>query len=266
MHGTKPEMTRDFVERAKESEPIALVSEGTRINLGKTGESEGKVLGTCSNLVENSDKLVIADFSFKDVDRLRTFYSIAKKTGRKFAVTLGDAFLLKYLAKDPKLQIPPPDDDHIVIIVPKRGSGQYRKEDYGTEERQFLGRPNAWTADKLAKAQAKLVAHLSYYNIGELIDIKPENGSSFIHSLSEPFNEEMEGDFQRLHNWLKHFGLSFIQSHASGHATGDELRQLVDEIRALRLFPIHTEHPELFKEMAKQTEMTQAGKSYNLSA
>src|SRR5438128_1370748 len=122
MHGTKPEMTRDFVERAKDSEPIALVSEGTRINLGKTGESEGKVLGTCSNLVENSDKLVIADFSFKDVDRLRTFYSIAKKTGRKFAVTLGDAFLLKYLAKDPKLQIPPPDDDHIVIIVPKRGS------------------------------------------------------------------------------------------------------------------------------------------------
>src|SRR2546426_2565507 len=64
MHGTRPEMTRDFVERAKESEPIALVSEGTRINLGKTGESEGKVSGTCSNLVENSDKLVIADFSF----------------------------------------------------------------------------------------------------------------------------------------------------------------------------------------------------------
>jgi len=266
MHGTKPEMTRDFVERAKESEPIALVSEGTRINLGKTGESEGKVLGTCSDIVEKSDKLVIADFSFKDVDRLRTFYSIAKKTGRKFAVTLGDAFLLKYLAKDPKLQIPTPDDDHIVIIVPKRGSGQYRKEDYGTEERQFLGRPNAWTADKLGKAQAKLIAHLSYYNIGELIDIRPENGSSFIHSLSEPFNEEMEGDFQRLHNWLKHFGLSFIQSHASGHATGDELRQLIDEIRAPRLFPIHTEHPELFKGMAKQTEMTQADRSYNLSA
>ena len=102
--------------------------------------------------------------------------------------------------------------------------------------------------------------------MGELIDIRPENGGSFIHSLSEPFNEEMLVDYQRLHNWLKHFGVSFIQSHASGHATGDELRQIIDEIKAPRLFPIHTEHPELFKGMAKQTEMTQAGKSYKLSA
>ncbi len=266
MHGTRPEMTRDFVERAKDSEPIALVSEGTRINLAKTGESEGKVLDTCSDLVEKTDKFVIADFNFKDVDRLRTFYSIAKKTERKLAVTLGDAFLLKYLSKDPKLQVPPPDDDHIVVIVPKRGTGRYRKEDYDREERQFLDQPNAWTADKLGKEQGKLIAHVSYYNIGELVDIRPENGSSFVHSLSEPFNEEMLIDYNKLHNWLKHFGMSLIQSHASGHATGDELRQVIEEINADMLFPIHTEHPALFKEMTKEAVTVQSGKGYTLPA
>ena len=235
------------------------------INLAKTGESEGKVLGACRELIEKSAKLVVADFNFKDVDRLRTFYSIARKTGRKLAVTLGDAFLLKHLTKDPKLQVPPPDDSHVVIIVPKRGTGQYRKEDYDSDERQFLSQPNAWTADKLSKDQAKLIAHVSYYNIGELIDIRPEIGSSFIHSLREPFNEEMLGDFQRLHKWLEHFGMSFTQSHVSGHATGEELKQIIKEIEAKTLFPIHTEHPELFREMAKETRAVQVGRTYNLS-
>ncbi len=265
MHGTRPEMTRDFVEQAKASEPIALVCEGTRIDLKKTGESEGRVLEACGGIVEKKEKLVVADFNFKDVDRMRTFYSIAKKTGRKLAVTLGDAFLLKYLAKDPKLHIPPPDDPDIVVIVPKRGSGQYRSEDYGTEERQFLGQSNAWNAAKLGKEQMKLIAHLSYYNIGELIDIRPGNGSLFIHSLSEPFNEEMLIDYKRLHNWLKHFQMSFSQSHASGHATGDELKQMIKEIDAPVLFPIHTEHPELFEGLAGKTRTVQAGTSYDLS-
>jgi ribonuclease J len=253
MHGTKPEMTTEFVDAAKKAEPIALISEGTRIDLSKTNESEDKVKNHCSSLVKGTDKLVAADFNFKDVDRFRTFYNIAKETERKLAVTLGDAFLLKYLSKDPKLGVPPPDDNDIVIMIPKRGTGRYEKEDYDKDERQFLAYSNAWTAENLCKNQTKLVAHLTFYSMGELIDIKPESGSTFIHSLSEPFNEEMLIDYQRLHNWLKHFGMGFNQSHASGHATGDEIKRMVEQIDPSVLFPIHTEHPEMMQGIARHT-------------
>lgn len=264
MHGTKPDMTLEFVEAAKNAKPIALISEGTRIDLQRTNESEGKVKNHCTSIVQGTNLLVTADFNFKDVDRLRTFYTIAKETQRKLAVTLGDACLLKYLSKDPKLNVPPPDDDDIVIMIPKRGTGKYQNEDYDKSERQFLAFQNAWTAEKLRKNQEKLITHLSFYSMGEFIDIKPENGSTFIHSLSEPFNEEMLIDYQRLHNWLKHFGMGIVQSHASGHATGDEIKEMVKEINPRVLLPIHTEHPEMMNGIVEHTKLVKYGETVTL--
>ena len=109
------------------------------------------------------------------------------------------------------------------------------------------------------KNQSKLVTHLSFYSMGEFIDIKPQSGSTFIHSLSEPFNEEMLIDYGRLHNWLKHFGMGVVQSHASGHATGDEIREMVREINPSVLFPIHTEHPEMMKGIVDNTKLVGYG-------
>jgi len=259
MHGTKPEMTLEFIEAAKNAKPIALISEGTRIDLARTNESEAKVKNHCSGIINETNQLVTADFNFKDVDRLRTFYTIAQETQRKLAVTLGDACLLKYLSKDPKLNVPPPDDNDIVIMIPKRGTGRYLDEDYDKIERQFLTFQNAWTAETLGKNQSKLVTHLSFYSMGEFIDIKPQSGSTFIHSLSEPFNEEMLIDYGRLHNWLKHFGMGFVQSHASGHATGDEIREMIREIDPRVLFPIHTEHPESMLGIVERTKLVSYG-------
>jgi ribonuclease J len=264
MHGTKPEMTTDFIDTAKKARPVALISEGTRIDLSRTNESESRVKNHCSGLVKETNRLVAADFNFKDVDRFRTFYTIAKESERKLAVTFGDAFLLKYLSKDPKLGVPPPDDDNIVIMIPKRGTGRYQPEDYDKDERQFLTYPNAWTAGNLRNHQTKLLAHLSFYNMGELIDIKPENGTTFIHSLSEPFNEESLIDYRRLHNWLKHFHMTFIQSHASGHATGDEIKQMIKEIEPGILFPIHTEHPQMLQGITRHTELVTYGEPVTL--
>ena len=43
MHGTHSHMTNDFIDASKEAKPIAMITEGTRINTKKTGESEDKV-------------------------------------------------------------------------------------------------------------------------------------------------------------------------------------------------------------------------------
>ena len=78
LHGTKPQMTQDFVDKAIEVKPIALLAEGTRINDLESDESEKKVYNDCNGYVAKSGKLSIADFNFKDMDRLRTFYNVAK--------------------------------------------------------------------------------------------------------------------------------------------------------------------------------------------
>lgn len=38
---------------------------------------------------------------------------------------MNDAYFLKYLSKDPKLNIPDIDDEDIIIYLPKKGSGKY---------------------------------------------------------------------------------------------------------------------------------------------
>ena len=40
---------------------------------------------TVMDMLAKSDKLAIADFNFKDMDRLRTFYNVAKENGRKLS-------------------------------------------------------------------------------------------------------------------------------------------------------------------------------------
>jgi ribonuclease J len=264
MHGTKPGMTREFVERAGAAEPVALVVEGTRIDVDHEPSSERKVKQECNDVVSKTSRFVVADFNFKDVDRLRTFFEIAKNNERKLVVSLKDAFLLKWLCKDPKLSVPSLTDDNIVIHIPRMGTGKYQKSDYSVNERQFLDLENAWTAEEVRKNQRHVISVLSFYNFSQLIDIKPEAGSLFIHSLSEPSNEEMKFDFERLNNWLRHFKLKSFQSHCSGHACGKELLELVRRIEPKTVFPIHTEQPRIFSKKLRNVKVVEEAVEYEL--
>ncbi len=49
---------------------------------------------------------MFADFNFKDMDRVRTFYKIAKENGSKLVVKLKDFYYLKFLSQDSNLGIP----------------------------------------------------------------------------------------------------------------------------------------------------------------
>jgi ribonuclease J len=240
-------MTRDFIERAIESKPIALLIEGTRITEGDSNESEEMVYTQSNKIVSQTDRLVLADFNFKDVDRLRTFYNTAKMNGRKLVVKLSDAYFLKYLSKDKFLNVPKIDDENIIIYLPKRGSGSYLNSDYNTRDGQFLGLQNAWTAERIVASEQKVLCAIGFHSFTSLIDMKPKPGALYIHSSSEPYNEEQELSQQRLDAWIDHFGMAKFQSHCSGHAGGKDLLQAASEINSKRIFPVHTENPQAFQ-------------------
>ena len=56
--------------------------------------------------------------------------------------------------------------------------------------------------------------------------MKPKSGGLYLHSASEPFNEEGQLDYKRVDLWLEHFGLNRVQSHCSGHSKGQDLLYL----------------------------------------
>jgi len=265
MHGTNSQMTFDFIEKAKESKPIALIAEGTRIKDEAKPESEDIVYKESSKKISNTDRLVFADFNFKDVDRMRTFFKIAKENKRKFVVKLNDAFFLKYLSKDPKLGVPDLDDEDIIIFKPKRGSGTYSDSDYKGNEKQFIEQHNTWTAEDIAEKKGEALCAMGFYSFTSLIDIKPNPGAIYIHSSSEPYNEEQELSKDRIDNWLNQFGMVKFQSHCSGHARGSDLLDAVKTINAKTLYPVHTEHPELYKPVSKNMILIKEKTTYKLN-
>jgi len=264
LHGTKPQMTRDFIEKARNAKPIALIAEGTRIREKEREESEELVFKESSKIVSDTDRLVLVDFNFKDVDRLRTFYNIAKNSGRKFVVKLNDAYFLKYLSRDEHLDVPNINDEDIIIYLPKRGSGMYSDSDYAKNDGQFLNLHNAWTAEQIRAREDKVLCALGFYSFTALIDMKPKPGARYIHSASEPYNEEQEISQERTDAWIDHFAMAKFQSHCSGHARGRDLIQAVSEINPKIIFPIHTEHPEVYQKSVSNVVIVKESVQYPL--
>ena len=262
MHGTHAEMTDDFINVAKEVEPIAMITEGTRIDLEKTDESERKVYNDSKKELKNNKKLSIVDFNFKDIDRFTTFYKMAKDLDKKLVISFKHACFLEKYHRDKKLRAPSSKDNQILLLKPKRLTGTYIEEDYyDWYIKKRLNYPNIILSEDIAKKPSDYMVVLNFYYFNMLVDLKPNNGV-YIHSLSEPFNEEMEISYERMHNWLDHFDVKFVQSHCSGHINGSDLYEMIKAINPKKVFPIHTEHPDMFKKLDMAIQIVEEGETY----
>jgi len=103
-----------------------------------------------------------------------------------------------------------------------------------------------------------------FWNFGSLIDIKPQLGSLYIHSLSEPFDAEGRFDKKRVDVWLDHYDLHRVQSHCSGHSKGQDLLDVVTTVDAKMLYPVHTEYPDAYKKVSKNLTIVEEGTKYDL--
>jgi ribonuclease J len=260
MHGPRKDLTEDFMEKAKGCEPIALICEGTRMveKEKRKNYSELQVQRLSNRIVSSTDKMVFSMRYSRDLDRFRSFYKVAKKNGRRIVVSPRTAHLLSKLLDDEHLDLPDPlKDEDILVYYKRKKSGEFDEKDYYAWERTFMDK--MVTHDFVHKNQGNLVMDLDFYQFAELIDIKPKPGSQFIHSMSEPFSEEDIED-QVMHNWIDHFKMQFHQLHASGHLNKDQLVDLINYIQPKRVFPVHTENPQLFKNYCKSVETIEYGK------
>jgi len=264
MHGANAHMTKNFITAAKEAKPIAMITEGTRIDTDKTDESEQKVYLESKKVIKDNKKLSIVDFNFKDVDRFSTFYRTAKDLDKKLVISFKHACFLEKYHRDKKLKTPDSRDSQILLLKPKRLTGTYIDEDYTDWYiKKRLNYPNIITAEEIVKNPTKYMVVLNFYYFNMLVDLKPNYGT-YIHSLSEPFNEEMEISYDRMHNWLKLFNVKFVQSHCSGHISGSDLYELIETVNPQEVYPIHTEHPEMFEKLNMNTHIVSEGGIYKL--
>lgn len=274
-HGYGGRLTQRFVEKASEVQPVALLCEGTRIDETQ-GITEQDVQDRVAELVKGKT-LAIVDFPVRDTERMMSFLQVARASGRRLAISLKQAFLLKQLEGTAAIA-PSLDDKSLAIYVRRKDWGlvtkpgyplEIVKQDYDQWERGFLSHPNAVTCEDISSHQSDFIVRIDFFELPDLIALKPGKGSCYIRSLTEPLDEEDLIDLERVENWLSLFDLfPYHKVHASGHLNGAECQQLVRQISPKLLFPVHTEHPERFRDLAgpgTQVVLPERGKRYSIS-
>ena len=280
-HGRRKDDTERFVTECKNAELDLLLCEGTRIS-EDSSITEYDVERIVENIIKNTKNLVVCGYPVRDLDRLLSFYNAAKNSGRYLVVDLKQAYLLKLFQDSPitRGKYPSPMDPIIKIYIPKGKWGLIDKDlnyfserqlemDYEGWQKEFLNYPNRVDYRDISSKQNDFIFYCSDFKLQELIDIKPVPGSSYIRSLTEPFDDEMELKEEQIKNWFEHFGLinserEWYQVHVSGHGDGSQIKHVIDNTNSKKLIPIHTHHDEYHKKWHKNVHSVNQHGIYEL--
>jgi ribonuclease J len=273
-HGSAAEETQKFIHQAAALKPRLLLCEGTRIPKDYEASeaelhsyTERDVFDRALQSVRAERGLVIADFGPRNIERLETFLGIAAETRRKLVVLAKDAFLLETMRLvSPSVPGPSNSDDMLVYK-----DLRYRIEPWEEGLREESG-SRLVSPQQVRNSPGDYILCFSFWDAKNLIDINVQGGL-YVYSSSEAYTEEQEMDFERLRNWLGHFGMRSVglpyekrQSisalpedeqglHASGHASADDIMTFVKEIAPRTVVPIHTENPGYFLEHLRDTNV-----------
>lgn len=259
VHGSKPELTRDFISKASEAGVEAFIVEATNLVDGEVA-SEGELVEKLWRLASKVKGLILADFASTDVDRLKSFLQTASKTRRRLALDFKHAYMVERLSADRRLKLPSLKDGRLTIY-------QRVKKRYSPWERRLMESYETVTAEDVARRQDQYILALSFYSFGELLEIRPPPGSCYILSSSEPVGEEAEIDYWRMLNWLEHYGLPQYHIHVSGHIMPMQLLEVLEEVKPRLVFPIHCERPILLERFLRgrfKVRLPRLGEAYTV--
>ena len=241
LHGPRADMSLEFIARAKQVHPDILITEATNIVDAKL-VSEREVEDKVTQIVSNTARLSLAGFYLNDIDRLMTFWQAAKTNGRQLAMSTKQAWMVHRLRSDIHLNLFTLEDPGVLIFQ------REKRRLYEWEKILTQHYPDKVVDSYYVNAhQDELLLAASFFDMNEMVEVQPEPGSIYILSQSEPFNEEMEIDYNKLLNWLEICGLPLYQVHASGHINPDQLKWAIAEINPGKVYVIHTNRPKLLE-------------------
>ncbi|MBI2829755.1 MAG: MBL fold metallo-hydrolase [Chloroflexi bacterium] len=274
--------------------------EGEQETESHTLDSEEEVERKCRDILSREGDLVIYDASPADMNRMRLVCRVAREFGRTPVFDSRKAYLLLYLNWTQALcpGLPKAGDFKIALSRLKLRANRYEKyglpedlyaetlTDYrGGHEARLLGKVGKGEApedliklpdgcfiwgplrDEVLREPGRYLLYTSS-GLHTLLHFLPADGrklrGTYIYGKAEPFKEEMEFSFKRLRHWLELCGLKLDYAHTSGHMHQSDLERFIAEISPKTVIPIHTEHPEVFKQWAADVRIPGLGETVAL--
>jgi ribonuclease J len=257
-------------------EPDIMFCEGTRIDKNEP-DNEKQVETDLTDIISRCEGLAMVGFTWKDIDRYETVRDATIKSGRIPVFDPRLAYLLARIGRSVY-------DEGARVFLERSGSMLYSPGDYSNFKHKIGDMSiSEWSSQRgnlvmdkkhlekgisaieLNENPCSYVLHLDYFRFKNILDFKLPEGSVFVRAQCEPFNPKMELSQKRMISWLKHFRINArndwkpYQIHASGHASGPEIQEMIAQIKPKILVPVHTENPELFRNIAGKVHRPKKG-------
>lgn len=246
-------ITEEFIDKVSDLKPIALVTEGTRAGLDDVDQSESHLRDRALEIVAHSDSYVIADFGRFNFERIRAFWEIAQLTRRRLVITMEDAYFIEAVHHawftGPRVR----DIDDIVVY------------DAGNEKSLWENQIREELSEKLVGAidvKRNPRDYILGFGLSEahnFTDLEPWRGVYLRMSHNDDTDSgESRLNSEQIDRWLLRFDMTKIDlgtSLASVHSSGDELIDMVRRINPRYLVPVHTAHPEYFREKLQDSSI-----------
>lgn len=233
-HGRKSEL----VDRMMEHPPSAidvLVIEGTNLGSDKPVKSERELEEDFVELFERTRGRVFVAWSGQNIDRTKTLYQAAVRTGRKLVIDLYTADVLDRITDGTGL--PRAGSPNLKVVV-TRGLRSH----YGNQGREdFVARMarDGISAKKLEGSRYVVMLRRGLIDDYQRAGVKPTVDDAFNFSmwggyLSDPYHSAPL-------EWCRAAGTEITRIHTSGHASSADLRKFAAAVRPKIVVPVHGE-------------------------
>ncbi len=229
-----------------------LLMEGTMLARegGKYPDEASVVQGVIHAIKKSANTVIPVYCSGQNIDRIVSLYKAARKTKSLLVIDPYTAYMLKVAGNISK-SIPQIEWDNIRVFVANYGRGDIYINKIAKSDREemiiSLGRKKIKAFDFAGlKQRALLLMRNTMISVVEKI---PQiNGSTLIYSQWEGYIKKDTSDTKKFWDFIRRNNLTIELIHTSGHATLEKLKEFACKVNARQIIPIHTEHPERFKE------------------
>lgn len=243
-HGRKGKLFEKFLKNP----PVgvdALVMEGTLIGGGREEvRTECDLEKEIIEIAKKYQGLKFIYCSGQNIDRLVTFFRAAKQMNHLFITDLYVANILNEIKTG---GLPYPDRKKfpkIKVLFTKHFMRKLLRNEMKNRFEVF--RDFEVGPARISKLRGNAFIIFRDMSVPEIERAQIPGGSVLFYSFWQGYKKEES--FQGMKLFSEKYGIEIVDVHTSGHAGLRDLKRMVHAIKPPKIYPVHTLHPERFKD------------------
>lgn len=238
-----------------------LLMEGTLF--GERSEeqvvSEDELEKRFVKVIEETNGIVLVTTGGQNIDRLVTIFKATLQTNRMLIIDFYIAEVLERLKKYARL--PQASWPRIKVCYPQRIADRFER--IGLKDILSRHRKNGISWRQLKEIEGRVVMLIRPGFLQDLEAFLDLKGGTWIYSMWHGYFDQSES-LRNLKSYLEEKDVRIEELHTSGHATISELTDLANALNPKMIIPIHTFHPDKFKDHFSNVRLLDNGEELDI--